>query len=160
MGIEGNKTLVCIGINPSTASPEKPDATIRKVSKIAEINGYDSWIMLNLYPQRATNPDLLNPTPDILLHQGNLRIIASVFAQNKPTVWAAWGNLIEKRAYMKECLKDIYFTTKNLNLKWKTLGETTKSGHPRHPLYLKYDTKFQDFNIEKYLNILTKTIDK
>jgi hypothetical protein len=98
LGIEGNKTLVCIGINPSTASPEKPDATIRKVSKIAEIKGYDSWIMLNLYPQRATNPDLLHPISDIDLHQENLRIIASVFAQNKPSVWAAWGNLIEKRA--------------------------------------------------------------
>jgi hypothetical protein len=37
LGIEGNKTLVCIGINPSTASPQNPDVINRKVSKIVEI---------------------------------------------------------------------------------------------------------------------------
>ena len=45
LGTKGNNTLFCFGINPSTATPDKPDPTIRKVEFIAKYNGYDSFIM-------------------------------------------------------------------------------------------------------------------
>lgn len=44
---ENEKTLFCLGINPSTACPSCLDNTIRKVIKISKYNGYDNWIMLN-----------------------------------------------------------------------------------------------------------------
>ena len=49
------KTLLCFGINPSTACPGCLDNTIRKVVKIGKHNNYENWVMLNIYPQRATN---------------------------------------------------------------------------------------------------------
>ena len=56
LGQPGKNNLLVIGVNPSTATPDEPDPTIKKVMKITEDNGYDGWIMVNLYPQRSTNP--------------------------------------------------------------------------------------------------------
>ena len=57
---EKGATLLCFGINPSTACPECLDNTIRKVVKLSANNGYANWIMVNIYPQRATNPNDLH----------------------------------------------------------------------------------------------------
>ena len=57
LGTRGKKPLICIGINPSTAAPDALDNTLKSVSRIAGGNGYDSWIMFNVYAQRATRPE-------------------------------------------------------------------------------------------------------
>lgn len=57
LGEVGENPIICLGINPSTANDEKDDSTISKIRKIASENNCDGWIMLNLYPQRATNPN-------------------------------------------------------------------------------------------------------
>ena len=57
LGTRGENPLICIGINPSTAAPDALDNTLKSVARIAEHNGYDSWIMFNVYAQRATVPD-------------------------------------------------------------------------------------------------------
>ena len=53
---KGGRTLLCLGVNPSTAIPGNLDNTLKNVVKISKFNGYDSWIMLNVYPLRETNP--------------------------------------------------------------------------------------------------------
>ena len=53
---EGKRDIFIIGLNPSTADETKPDPTMRRTMQIAEFNGYDGFIMLNLYPQRSTKP--------------------------------------------------------------------------------------------------------
>ena len=53
---EGDRKLVVFGVNPSTANEQIADLTITKVMGFAERNGFDGFIMLNLYPQRCTNP--------------------------------------------------------------------------------------------------------
>ena len=57
LGTRGEKPLICIGINPSTAAPDDLDNTLKSVERVALHNGYDSFIMFNVYAQRATNPD-------------------------------------------------------------------------------------------------------
>lgn len=57
LGTAGEKTLICVGINPSTAAPNDLDNTLKSVERIALANGYDSFIMFNVYAQRATRPD-------------------------------------------------------------------------------------------------------
>ncbi len=52
LGTKGSKTLICFGVNPSTATPDNLDNTLKSVERIISLNQYDSWIMLNLYPQR------------------------------------------------------------------------------------------------------------
>ena len=42
------KTLVVIGVNPSTANEKYPDPTVRKVIEFAKLNNYDGFVVLNL----------------------------------------------------------------------------------------------------------------
>ena len=53
---EGQRTLFVIGLNPSTADSLTPDPTMKAVLRIAEYNHFDGFIMINLYPLRATEP--------------------------------------------------------------------------------------------------------
>ena len=57
LGTRGNNPLICIGINPSTARPDALDNTLKSVERIALGNGFDCFIMFNVYAQRATSPD-------------------------------------------------------------------------------------------------------
>lgn len=65
LGSSGQKPLFVIGLNPSTADDKKPDKTIRRVMGFAEGNGFDSFVMMNLYPQRATKPTDLEKQLDL-----------------------------------------------------------------------------------------------
>ena len=57
LGTKGKKPLITIGVNPSTAAPDDLDNTLKSVERIAHHNGFDSFIMFNVYAQRATSPD-------------------------------------------------------------------------------------------------------
>jgi len=139
LGTKGEKTLYCFGINPSTASNTEYDPTIRKVKSVAKKNGFENVVMLNIYPQRATDPNDLDEEVDRKEHKKNLQIIINTI-DDSSTVWAAWGNLISKRSYLKYCLMDIQQKLKAKKIHWVKMGELTKKGNPRHPLYLKVQT--------------------
>ena len=97
LGIKGKKPLLCFGINPSTAKPEQLDNTLKSVERLALNNGYDSWIMMNIYHQRATNPDDLHFKIDTIVQEQNLKFIREIVTEYQTDIWAAWGTLIEKR---------------------------------------------------------------
>lgn len=146
--------LICFGINPSTATPNKLDNTIKSVQRLSESNGFNGWIMLNIYPQRATDPKDLHKEIDSQAHIINLDIIKDILIQKEVVIWAAWGTLIKKRNYLPNCLKDIIKLSEEYNCKWVSLGKISKNGHPHHPLYLRKDTKYDDFNIAGYIENL------
>ena len=151
LGLPGTYNLLIFGVNPSTATPEKDDATIRKVRKIVEASGYDGWIMVNLYPQIATDPDALHDTPDKKLSSNNIKILKAISQQYKiGAALAAWGNLINKRFFLGEELIKILDVLEG-DFEWYHLGKSTKSGNPRHPLYLKADEKFEYFSVRDYV---------
>ena len=77
LGRVGTHPLVCIGINPSTAQPGALDPTLKSVERLAAANGFDSWIMFNVYPQRATDPNDMDRVPDRALCDENLRWLQS-----------------------------------------------------------------------------------
>ena len=52
LGTRGLKPLICVGINPSTAAPDALDPTLQSAQRIALNNGYDSFLMFNVYAQR------------------------------------------------------------------------------------------------------------
>ncbi|MCI9618979.1 MAG: DUF1643 domain-containing protein [Dorea sp.] len=60
--------------------------------------------MLNVYPQRATDPKHLHITLDQSLHQKNLEVIDKVLKKGDLKLWAAWGTLIGVRPYLCNCL--------------------------------------------------------
>ncbi|MDO4315895.1 MAG: DUF1643 domain-containing protein, partial [Oscillospiraceae bacterium] len=68
LGTRGERPLICVGINPSTAAPDALDPTLQSAQRIALANGYDSFLMFNVYAQRATRPDDMEPALNPLLH--------------------------------------------------------------------------------------------
>lgn len=155
LGTRGKKPLVCIGINPSTAQPDRLDNTLKSVERIALGNGFDSFIMFNVYAQRATNPDAMEKICNPLLHRENLEAFRYVLSiSDTPAVWAAWGAVIEKRSYLADCLRDMLAVGQEYGAKWYCAGAITKKGHPHHPLYLKKDEKLKPFDISAYLDTL------
>lgn len=152
LGRVGCRPLVCIGINPSTAQPGALDPTLKSVERLAAANGFDSWIMFNVYPQRATNPNDMDPAPDRALCEENLRWFRAVLEQTEPTLWAAWGTLIEKRAYLPGLMREMVALARAKGAPWVTIGPRSKKGHPHHPLYLRRDAVPEQFDVEGYLD--------
>ena len=152
LGTRGKNPLICIGINPSTAAPDDLDNTLKSVQRIALGNGFDSFIMFNVYAQRATSPDDMEKECNPLLHAENLEAFRYVLSiSENPTVWAAWGAIIEKRKYLPECVKDMLAAGEEFGAKWVCAGAITKKGHPHHPLYLRKDEKIRPFDVAAYL---------
>ena len=155
LGTRGKNPLICVGINPSTAKPDDLDNTLKSVQRIADGNGFDSFLMFNVYAQRATRPDDMEKKCNLLLHEENMkawRYLLSI--SEKPAVWAAWGAIIEKRKYLPECVADMLRISREYDAEWFCAGAISKRGHPHHPLYLRKDEKLKPFDTEAYLDML------
>ncbi len=148
LGTRGKRPLICIGVNPSTAVPGQLDNTLKSAERIALFNGYDSFIMFNVYAQRATVPDDMDRELNPRLHEENLKAFSWVLAglSAVPAVWAAWGAVIEKRPYLPRCVLDLAETGRHYGAEWFTAGPRSKAGHPHHPLYLKKDSVLEPFS--------------
>lgn len=155
LGTRGQNPLICIGINPSTAKPGDLDNTLKSVERIALGNGFDSFIMFNVYAQRATDPDAMERVCNEALHRENMEAFRYVLSiSEKPAVWAAWGTIIEKRDYLPRCLKDMVAVGEHYGAQWYCAGKVSKKGHPHHPLYLRRDEKIRPFDMAAYFELL------
>ena len=158
LGTKGKNPLICIGINPSTAKPDDLDNTLKSVERAAHFNGYDSFIMFNVYAQRATDPKAMDVCFNEYLHNENMnafRYVLSSYAQgSKPAVWAAWGTIIEKRPYLVECVKEMVDIGNEYGAQWFTVGKRSVKGHPHHPLYLKNNSPTEEFDVVSYLETI------
>ena len=159
LGTRGLNPLICIGVNPSTAQPGNLDNTLKSVSRIARGNGYDSWIMFNVYAQRATRPEDMDKTLNEQLHEANMAafryILSHVGEGVSPAVWAAWGAVIEKRPYLPGCVRDMVALGEEYGARWLSAGKISVKGHPHHPLYLRKDEKTVPFDVAHYLEALS-----
>lgn len=154
LGTRGEKPLICVGINPSTAAPDDLDNTLKSVERVALHNGFDSFLMFNVYAQRATRPDDMEPECNLALHRENMRAFdyaLSLDAAGHPAVWAAWGTIIEKRNYLPTCVRDMIALGHERGAQWFSAGKRSKKGHPHHPLYLRKDSPLDPFDVESYV---------
>ena len=157
LGTKGEKPLICVGINPSTAAPDDLDNTLKSVERVAHHNGFDSFIMFNVYAQRATNPDDMEQTCNQTLHEENMRAFDYALSLDRagaPAVWAAWGTIIEKRDYLPDCVRDMIAVGNARGARWYSAGKKSKKGHPHHPLYLRKDSLLEEFDVGGYLDSL------
>ena len=158
LGTRGKNPLICIGINPSTAAPGDLDNTLKSVERIAAGNGYDSFLMFNVYAQRATRPEDMDQVCNLDLHRENMAAFRYVLDQVgegfTPAIWAAWGTIIEKRPYLRDCVRDMVAIGEEYGAQWLCAGKNSKKGHPHHPLYLRKDEKVRPFDVTGYLSTL------
>ena len=119
------------------------------------LNGYDSFIMFNVYAQRATNPDDMEESLNEYMHAENMKAFEYVLSHSKnATVWAAWGSIVNERGYLKSCVREMIEIGEKYNAKWVHAGKLLKNGHPHHPLYLCKTTEFEDYDIKTYVDSL------
>ncbi len=156
LGTKGRKPLICAGLNPSTAEPDRLDPTLQSVARIAAGNGFDSWMMFNVYAQRATRPDDMDRVRDESLHRENLLAFRSLLELasadgTSPVVWAAWGAVISKRPWLRDCVADLVRIAEPFSARWVCAGKITAAGHPHHPLYLRKDEALYPYDVGRYL---------
>ena len=156
LGTRGERPLICVGINPSTAEPDNLDNTLKSVERIALHNGYDSFIMFNVYAQRATRPKDMEKACNAALHAENMKAFDYILSLSPaPAIWAAWGAIIEERDYLADCVRDMIAIGQQRGALWFTAGaRSKKKGHPHHPLYLRKDSLLDPFDVSAYCDTL------
>jgi len=124
------KTILFIGLNPSTANEKIDDPTIRRCINYAQNWGYGSLLMVNLFAYRATMPSELKNVKNPIGNDNDLQIIE--LSKKADIAVAAWGNegtLLNRDKEVKKILPNLMCLKIN------------KSGQPSHPLYQKKDLK-------------------
>jgi len=118
---------VFIVLNPSTADAAQDDPTIRRCMRFAPDLGCGSLLVGNLYAFRAMDPRDLFRAPEPTGGAKNNAVLTALMGRGEYVI-AAWGNH-GKLARVTEVAT--LPSARRLN----ALG-TTKSGAPRHPLYV------------------------
>lgn len=153
LGTKGSNPLIVMSINPSVGSPERTSATVGTVRHIAADYGYDSWIILCLYPQRATHLDELDEIANQQWIQENDAVIDEVLSQwPNHKIWAAWGTHYKMRDYFPECLKNILAIADKYHESWMHYGPLDEDGTPRYCLYLEDGEGFAPFDAQAFYN--------
>lgn len=125
-------------LNPSTADADMDDATIRKCIGFARLWLCGSIQVANLYAYRATDPDDCMGTDDPVGPENDwhlYKLMTDADRDGGPLI-VAWGaNARQDR--VREVV-DLFAMIPPVLQSLRCLG-TTKAGHPRHPLYVRYD---------------------
>ena len=122
---------------------------MQSVLRIAEHNGFDGFIMINLYPYRATQPYDLPENRDESLHERNIQKIRELLeGRSNVEVWLAFGANVNRRNYLIPCFNDIVKVFEPYNPKWYYINNLTKDGFPPHPLYQQVND-FKEYPIKK-----------
>lgn len=127
----GYGSVVFIGLNPSTADATVDDPTIRRCVGFAKIWGFKDLVMVNLFAFRATDPKVMMAAGAAAIgdeNDGYLKT-ASQGASLTVAAWGVGGSFLNRSDIVKGVLNEPH----HLGL--------TKLGHPKHPLYLRSDTK-------------------
>ena len=119
-----------IALNPSTADENQLDPTLRRIRGFSAAWGYNSFMMLNAFAFRATDPKEMERAADPNGPENDAYLLAETAKVDK--VICAWGThaaLNDRQNQIRALLKDrpLYYL------------KLTKDGFPSHPLYLKSD---------------------
>jgi hypothetical protein len=138
------RRLLWVMLNPSTADATQDDQTIRKVIAFSMRWGFDMAEVVNVFAFRATDPKVLQanyPQPEErwerVVGPENARYIREA-AWRAEKVIVGWGanETVGQGDLTVKLLQEIH--PHNIFC----LGRT-KSGAPKHPLYLKLETKLE-----------------
>jgi hypothetical protein len=123
----GERTILFVGLNPSTADGEQDDPTIRREVDFAGCWGFNCYLKGNIYAYRSTKPKALY-TVDDPVGPGNQEALKGM-AERAEVIVAAWGsNRLTCDAHtLAGWLLSLPHT--------RCLGRNG-DGSPKHPLYV------------------------
>lgn len=126
---EGLPKIAFIGLNPSTANETETDPTIRRVIKFARNWGYGGVYMLNLFTYVTAYPEELKKCENPSQMADEFLKIYSEYSEKIIFAWGSFEEAKERAIRVIKMFPDGYMLLRN------------KDGSPRHPLYVKGDTK-------------------
>lgn len=128
-------TACWIMLNPSTADEVKLDPTVRRCVSFTRAWGYGRLEVVNLFALRATDPHAMLAAQLPVGIDNNAEIFRTATrSQIVVCAWGAHGLHLKRGQQVRQLLYDMH-----LNI--VTLGFTKATGQPRHPLYIRSDTK-------------------
>ena len=152
-------TLIFCGLNPSRADANTDDPTMRRLSGFAQTWGYRRLVVINLFA-------LITPSPAVLrrhrrpVGDANDAVLNSWLQRwcRCPgwTLWLGWGaggGLGRRDQWMLERLSELNSLRQQHGASGPLCLGTTRSGHPRHPLYLAGSASLQAWTAAPRLGI-------
>ena len=129
----GTKALF-IMLNPSTATEIQNDPTVERCERRARAMGFGAFRVCNIFAYRATDPRDMRATPDPIGPLNDEAIGNSApWADQIICAWGTHGAHLERGPAVENLLRQTGLQLYHLGL--------SKAGHPKHPLYISYQTK-------------------
>ena len=127
----GSKVLFVM-LNPSTATELQNDPTVERCERRARALGFGGFLVANIFAFRATNPKVMQRMSDPV-GPGNDTAILDLAGQADFVIcaWGTHGLHLNRGMQMEQLLRGTGKAINHLGL--------TKSGAPKHPLYIRYD---------------------
>jgi hypothetical protein len=125
-----DRLLMWIGLNPSTADESQLDPTLTRIAGYTLREGYDGFIMTNLFAYRATLPSDMKAAPDPVGPDNDRWLLESVRRCGRVVcAWGRHGAFLDRATSVRHLLRDFDLLC---------LGSNS-DGSPCHPLYQKKD---------------------
>ena len=131
--------LTWIMLNPSVATAEIDDPTIRRCMNFAASWAYDGITDMNLFAYRSTYPNDLHNVDDPVGPENDATIERESASGLVVAAWGVLGTFLDREAKVVSILN-------RLGVKTMCLG-MTKHGRPKHPLYVAAATELQPFSV-------------
>lgn len=132
------KVLVFAMLNPSTATADEDDPTIRRCIGYARREGATAMEVVNLFSLRSTDPEALLQVDEPTLDENEVHIRCALEGAWEAVF--AWGAHPAVRRHAAELVQRMVAWRPDA----KVLG-WSRHGHPRHPLYVRRDAPFTPF---------------
>ncbi|MDA1042894.1 MAG: DUF1643 domain-containing protein [Proteobacteria bacterium] len=118
-------------LNPSTATESQNDPTVERCERRARALGFGSFCVTNIFAWRDTDPALMRAATDPIGPLNDQYIVQNALSHDQIVcAWGAHGNHLGRSIQVRALISSV-------NRPLYHLGKT-KSGEPRHPLYISY----------------------
>lgn len=131
----GERAILFVGLNPSTADASQDDPTIRRCVGYARREGFDWLYMGNIYAYRSTDPKALRALDDLEAVGPDNQEHLKWMTDKADLVVAAWG--ANPLCCYANTLAGWILSLPHC----RVLGQN-RDGTPKHPLYLRADAPF------------------
>jgi hypothetical protein len=136
---ERRSRVAIVMLNPSVADEMQNDPTIRRCIEFARSWGYGSVEIVNLFAYCTPYPkELSNATEPIGIENDRYLRQASNRSRGLVFAWGNWGYLRSRDRQVCKLLARVERYCLGL----------TRTGQPRHPLYLPRDTQLMPYRID------------